>query len=140
MTLDELMNAEPELVGQITASAKEEARAEAESRMQEATSEAVHAERERIREISEIANTVGDPEMVKEAMYGENACTASELALRAMQKQARLGEQFLSNRSKGIENSGVQNVPVSPNEGNETSDIKTEMSIAEAAKLIAGKE
>lgn len=140
MTLDELKTAEPELVGQITASAKEEAKAEAEAKMEEVKTEAIKAERERLKAISEIASTVGDAEMVNEAMYGEKACTASELALRAMQKQAKLGEKFLNDRAEGLKNSGAQDVGTSPVDGNEAPDIKTEMSIAEAAKLIAGKE
>ena len=140
MTLDELKTAEPELVGQITASAKEEAKAEAEAKMEEVKTEAIEAERERLKAISEIASTVGDAEMVNEAMYGEKACTASELALRAMQKQAKLGEKFLSDRAEGLKNSGAQDVGTSPVDGNEAPDTKAEMSIAEAAKLIAGKE
>ena len=78
MTLEELQNQEPELVQQIRAQAHDEA-----------VSAAITSERERLRGISEIAAAVGDQDMINEAMYGEKACTASELALRVMQRDAQ---------------------------------------------------
>lgn len=140
MTLDELMKTEPELAEQIKASAIEEVKAEAATQISEAKAEAIREERARLQAISEIACSVNDAEMVNEAMYGENACTASELALRAMQKQAKLGETYLKDRKEGLKNSGADDVEASPNEGNETTEIKTEMSMEDAVKLITGKE
>ena len=140
MTLDELMKTEPELAEQIKASAIEEVKAEVATQISEAKAEAVREERARLQAISEIACSVNDVEMVNEAMYGENACTASELALRAMQKQAKLGETYLKDRKEGLKNSGADDVEASPNEGNETTEIKTEMSMEDAVKLITGKE
>lgn len=140
MTLDELMKTEPELAEQIKASAIEEVKAEVATQISEAKAEAIREERARLQAISEIACSVNDAEMVNEAMYGENACTASELALRAMQKQAKLGETYLKDRKEGLKNSGADDVEASPNEGNETTEIKTEMSMEDAVKLITGKE
>ena len=130
MTLEELKQAEPELVTQIEASAASEAR-----------HQAITDERARLQAIQEIAATVGDQEMVNEAMYGENACTASELALRAMQKQAKLGTQHLKNSAADFKASGAAGVAADPNAGNEAPEGKAdsdEMSEADAVAMIAG--
>lgn len=125
MTLEELRQADPELVTQIEASAVSEAR-----------NQAITDERARLKAIHEIAATVGDQEMVNEAMYGENACTASELALRAMQKQAKLGIQYLENSAADFHASGAADVAADPNAGNEASEGKMSEDVAVA--MIAG--
>lgn len=130
MTLEELKQTDPELVEQIRASAQSEAK-----------NQAVAEERERLKGIQEIAAMVGDQEMVKDAMYGENACTASELALRAMQKQAKLGMQHLSDQAKDFQMSGAERVSAAPNGGNPAPEGKTgnsDMSEEDAAAMIAG--
>lgn len=48
------------------------------------------AEEKRIREIDEIA-CLFDPETVKAAKYGPNACTAQEMAYRAAMKAVQSG-------------------------------------------------
>lgn len=129
MTLEELKQAEPELVAQITADAAAEAK-----------NQAITVERARLQAIQEIAATVGDQEMVNEAMYGENACTASELALRAMQKQAKLGTQHIQNQAQDFQQSGAAGVAADPNGGNPEPDLgdSKELSEEDAVKMIVG--
>lgn len=131
MTLEELKQTDPELVQQITASAQNDAR-----------TQAVNDERARLQAIQEIAASVGDPEMVKEAMYGDKACTAEQLAFRAMQKQAQLGQQHITNQTTDFQASGAANVTAAPNGGNPAPEGKpdgdAEMTEAEAIAMIAG--
>ena len=94
-TIEELRTAAPELVSQIET---------------EAAAQAVTAERERQQAIDEIASVVGDNELVQEAKYGENTCTAEQLALRAMQAQAALGATHLDNVAADNAASGAQKV------------------------------
>jgi hypothetical protein len=131
MTIEELRAQAPELVEQIRAQAHDEA-----------TDAAIANERARLQAISEIAATVGDPEMVNDAMYGEGACTASELALRAMQKAAKLGGDHLANSQADFQASGAGNVTGVPNAGNpepSPNNDKPEMTEEEAIAMITGK-
>ena len=90
MTPEELRQQYPDVVTQIENAAREAA-----------ASEAVTAERSRLQEIETIEATVGDPELIKEAKYGPTACSAQELAFKAMKKQAQLGAQHIQN-SAGV--------------------------------------
>lgn len=108
MTLEELRQQHPELVDQIEAAAKGNA-----------TNEAITAERNRIKDIESIEAAVGDQQLVAEAKYGENPCTAAELSLKAMQKQAKLGTQHLDNSAKDFKESGAEGVGAAPNSGNQ---------------------
>lgn len=96
---EELRTAEPQLVSQIEAEAADRA-----------VAQAVADERARQRAIDEIAAVVGDEELVQEAKYGENPCTAEQLALRAMQAQAALGATHLDNVAADNAASGAQKV------------------------------
>lgn len=119
MTLEELLKAEPELVAQIRNEAQ-----------QTAAEEGRMNERARLKAIQEIANTVGDAELVNEAMYGENACTAQELAFRAMKKQASLGQEFLNKQEQDANNSGAKDVQTEPVPGTEATMQAEEEAIA----------
>ena len=130
MSLEELRQSDPELVAEIEASAASEAR-----------KQAIADERARLQAINEIAATVGDKEMVEEAMYGETACTVEQLAFRAMKKQAELGAQHLQNTAKDFQNSGAADVETAPNAGNEAPEATPKDDAEEresAAKMIAG--
>ncbi len=105
-TIEDLRQAFPELVAQIEQAAGDAARAEA-----------VVAERERIQAIESIEASVGDPELVKDAKYGEKPCNAQDLAFKAMQKQAALGTEHLANVTKDAEASGAKDVGAKPNGG-----------------------
>lgn len=106
MTLEELRAQHADLVAQIE---REAAAA--------ATTEAVAQERARLQAIESIRASVGDDQLVHDAMYGENPCTAEQLALRAMQRQAQLGAQHLHNAQADANASGVNNVGAAPNDG-----------------------
>ena len=131
MTLEELRQTEPELVAEIIATAQSEAK-----------TQAIQDERARIQAIQQIAATVGDPEMVIEAMYGENACSAQELALKAMQKQAALGQQHITNQTQDFQKSGAASVTATPNGGNPApsgkKDGDEEMTEEDAVDMITG--
>lgn len=128
MTLEELRQAEPELVAQIVAEAADGAR-----------EQAITDERARLQAIHEIAATVGDEEMVNEAMYGATACTASELALRAMKAQAQIGASFLQRQEQDYQQSGAAGVAADPNGGNPEPEIGTpELSQEDAVAMITG--
>ena len=99
---EELRTAEPQLVSQIEAEAADRA-----------VAQAVADERARQRAIDEIAPVVGDDQLVQEAKYGENPCTAEQLALRAMQARAALGAEHLENVAADNAASGAQKVEAS---------------------------
>lgn len=103
MTIDELRAQEPDLVTQIQ-------------------NEAVAIERQRMKDIDSIAASIPDQEMVNEAKYGENSCTAQELSFRVLQNSAKEGRNFLSQMESDSEQSGVNNVGAAPNSGDANSD------------------
>lgn len=72
----------------------EEEKDKQEKAVQEKVNSAVEAERKRIQEIQAISATI-DPKMVQEAMFGETACDAKELALRAMKAEQGKADEAL---------------------------------------------
>lgn len=95
MTRDELKNKYPDLVAEIVAEAEEGARMK---------------ERQRIQDIELIQAGIGDADLIKEAKFGKESCTAETLAYRAMKKQAALGQRFLADVAEDSANSGVDDV------------------------------
>lgn len=126
-TTEELRTAEPQLVSQIEAAA---------------AAEAVANERKRLQGIDEIAATVGDTEMVQDAKYGEGACTAEQLAFKAMQKQAKLGITHLQNVAADNKASGAQQVEAAASDGDDKPLTKEQRMAAgrAAAKAAMKKE
>lgn len=84
---------------------------------EEITNNAVNGERARLKAIEEIAPSIGDPQLISDAKYGENPCTAPELAYKALQLQAKQGAAFLQNLDKDYQDSGVNDVSSVPNGG-----------------------
>ncbi len=76
----------------------------------ESSENARKAERTRLAEIDAIASLY-DESMVQEARYGENACSAQELAYRAAMESAKRGEAFAKALEADAEESGVNDVP-----------------------------
>lgn len=105
-TVEELRLECPDLVAQLEADTKKTAAAEA-----------IAAERTRIKDIETIEAAVGDPELIADAKYGENPCTASDLSLKALQKQAQLGTKHLAATATDLQNSGAAGVGSIPNGG-----------------------
>lgn len=141
-TLEELRQEYPDLVGQIEANAKAEAAQAAASAppaapaapatpaAQETTpppgagaqkpqgegidpiQAAVQQEQNRLKEIDEISASVQDPELIQKAKYGPEACTAQELAFRALSAQAKAGAAHLTAMQKDYTDSGASGVSV----------------------------
>ena len=103
MTLDEFLRDNPE-----AAKAYEAALAEARASVD--TNAAADAERQRIAEIDAIAS-VFDAETVNAAKYGENRCTAAEMAHRAALASVRQGTAFMSALQNDSKASGAEAVP-----------------------------
>lgn len=111
-----------------------------EKAVQEMVNSAVEAERKRIQEIQSISATI-DPNMVQEAMFGETACDAKELALRAMKAEQGKAEQALNKMKADNEASKANDVENKPG-ANIQVDEKTEREQAVKelqAKINGGK-
>lgn len=92
-TVDELKTAYPDLVEMIR---------------NEAAAAAVEEERNRIKAIEDMA--CGNyADIVSDAKF-KNPCTAAEAAMKIIAEQNRQGEQWLKDREKGAEESGVNSV------------------------------
>lgn len=107
-TMDELKAAYPELIAEVEAQTTQAAR-----------EAAIAQERERLMGIDEIAASVGSPELVQAAKYGDEPCDAPTLAYRALREQARLGSAFLGDVAADAEKSGANGVGANPNSGNQ---------------------
>lgn len=126
-TIEELRAEYPDLVAQLA---------------QEERAAAVQEERSRIRDIDDVAGLFS-AELVTNAKYGENICTAQELAYRAAQAAKKNGSQFLSNMAADAHASGAAAVPAAPvpEEKPEPKTPDEKMAAARAAvKAILGKE
>ncbi len=123
--LEELRVENPELAEALMAEAKAAASAAegaaAPQAGADAVSAAVQAEQKRIQEIDELS-VLYDAETVKAAKYGENACTAQEMAYRAAQKAAKAGKEFLDNLDKDNKASGAQGVQAAGDPGTPPSE------------------
>lgn len=113
MTIDEMRAAHPDVVAQI----EQDARNAAQTQATQDTANAVNAERQRIADIDAIAMSIPDQQLVHDAKYGENPCTAQELCFRVMQQSAAAGQQFLANYEADGAASGAEAVSAAPNGG-----------------------
>ena len=110
MTIEEMRAAHPEVVAQIEQDAVNAAQAQTRA-------DAAAAERQRLEAIDSIAASIPDQQLVHDAKYGENPCTAQELCFRVMQQSAASGQQFLANYAADGAASGTANVGAAPNGG-----------------------
>ena len=118
----------------------EEEKEKQEKAIQEMVNSAVETERKRIQEIQSISATI-DPKMVQEAMFGETACDAKELALRAMKAEQGKAEEALNKMKSDNETSKANEVENKPG-ANIQVDEKTEREQAVKelqAKINGGK-
>ena len=97
--IDDLRKAYPDLVAQVE---------------QAAQANATTAERQRIQNIEQIENAIGDKALVNAAKFGEKPMDAQQLAFTAMQKQAAIGAQMVSNLGADAANSGAADVTAAP--------------------------
>ncbi|KAB0577317.1 ATP-dependent protease ClpP protease subunit [Fusobacterium naviforme] len=121
MTLDELRAQDPELVAQIQT---------------EAANAATEAERTRLSDIDAIANQFTD-EMVADAKYGENRCSAMELAYRAAQQAAAQGRRFLASAEADADESNADEIEAAPAPAEETGAETDEEKQAKADAFFA---
>ena len=98
-TTEELRNAFPDLVAQLESAAR---------------TEGVNTERARIAGIEDIQNAIGNPEMVRNAKFGEKPLDAQQLAFEAMKAQAAVGAKVLDGMTKDTQNSGASAVEPTP--------------------------
>ena len=110
MTPEEMRAAHPEVVAQIEQAAVNAAQTQA-------NADAVAAERQRLEAIDSIAASIPDQQLVHDAKYGDNPCTAQELCFRVMQQSAAAGQQFLANYKADGAASGAGSVSAAPNGG-----------------------
>lgn len=138
MTLEEMKAKYPEMVKQIEDAARDTATPD----VTQIANEEREKERNRIKEIESIENSIADKELIQNAKYGENPMDAKDLAFMAMQKQAQLGNEFLESRKEDLENSNTGSVQAGANEGNgQEGQRKEEMDImaaVNAANQIRG--
>lgn len=134
-TVEELRKEYPDLTAQLETEAKASANGEA-------VAEAIKAERERLSKIDEVA-PLFDEELVQSAKYGENACSAQELAYRAAQKAAKNGQKFMANLEDDAGTSGAGNVEAVPGQPTDDGDLTEEQKQAQTKaeiKKLLGKE
>lgn len=96
---EDLRKAYPDLVAQVE---------------QEAQANATSAERQRIQQIEQIENAIGDKALVSDAKFGEKPMNAQQLAFAAMQKQAAIGAQVVTDLGTDANNSGAADVTGAP--------------------------
>jgi len=126
-TPEELRAAYPDLIAAIENGA-----------VKTAAEDAVKNERQRIREIEDIAIAVGDDALVNEAKY-DKPCTAQELSFMAMQKQSKLGAEYLANVHKNYAASGAKDVGASPIGGDKPGEGKTDENATPDQLMAAAK-
>lgn len=119
MTLEELRAQEPDLVAQIEQNALNAAQTQA-------NTDAVTAERDRLAAIDSIAASIPDQQLVHDAKYGDEPCTAQELCFRVMQQSVKAGQTFLSNYAADGAKSGADGVTAAPNGGQSMSQAETD--------------
>lgn len=107
--LEELRTENPELAESIMAEARAAVAAEGDT----AVTTAVQAERQRLAEIDEIS-ALYSTDVVQAAKYGDNACSAQEMAFRAAKEAAKNGQDFLGNLKADNKASGAQAVGSAP--------------------------
>lgn len=135
--LEELRTENPELAESIMAEARAAVAAEGDT----AVTTAVQAERQRLAEIDEIS-ALYSTDVVQAAKYGDNACSAQEMAFRAAKEAAKNGQDFLGNLKADNKASGAQAVGSAP-APNDDAPLTPEQRMAkgkEAAEALAGNK
>ena len=130
MTPEEMRQKYPDVVKQIEDAAKGSVNTDA------AAKEAIAGERQRIKDIESIEDSIADKKLVEQAKFGDEPMDAKELAFVAMQKQAKLGNKFLADNTEDVKNSGADDVTAVPNSG-EPEEGKTDDAADSAAAVNA---
>ena len=128
MTIEEMRAQHPEVVAQIEQAAVNAAQTQA-------NADAVAAERQRLAAIDSIAASIPDQQLVHDAKYGDNPCTAQELCFRVMQQSAAAGQQFIANYKADGAAAGTAAVGAAPNGGAPVN--KQEQDAADSNAVVA---
>ena len=80
--------------------------------------------------------TLFDSEMVNEAKYGENTCTAEQLAYRVAQANVKQGKAFMNAAMADAKESGADDVPAAPAK-EETPAVKSPEDLVSAGLAAA---
>ena len=134
-TVEELRNEFPELVAKIEADAREQVNAE----NAEAVNAAVSAERQRLEEIDKYGDLFS-AELVAEAKYGENPCSAKDLAMRAAEAAKKNGQSFLKGLEEDTKESGTNGVGSAPADDEHLSEAQKKEKTVSAVKKLFHKE
>lgn len=121
-TVEELRNAFPELVAQIASAAR---------------AEGVTAERNRIQQIEDVQAAIGDPNMVRNAKFGENPMTLEQVAVAVLQAQAAIGSTMLNNLQSDAAASGAASVTGAAAPAGEPNPDSPEAIMAQAKADVA---
>ena len=130
MTLEEFRKENPEAAAALLAEAQADA-----------NSAAIQQERQRIADIDAISSLYPD-DVVNAAKYGENTCTAQEMAYRAAVENAKQGKKFMSDNQKDYKDSGAGDVGAAPasKETDKPQTNEDKMAAGEAmAKALRGE-
>jgi len=119
MTLEEFRKENPEAAAELLAEAQ------AGVSHTEAEEAARTAERARCEEIDQLRG-VFDDATIQAAKYGENPCTAQEMAFRAAQEMAKQGKTFLNQLQADYKESGADGVGAAPATGEEEKPMTAE--------------
>ena len=104
----------------------------------EIANSAREAERKRIQEIEAIAGSI-DADLVQEAKFGNSACDAKELALRAMQRENEKANQALDKLQSDNEDSKVNEVGSEAAKADDPSELQTKTDIENSVKALFEK-
>ena len=128
-TIEELRKENPELVAQLVSAERAAERADA-----------IQAEQKRLQEIDDLAGLFS-ADLVREAKYGEKACSAQELSYRAAVDAAKNGKQFLTKMTADAIASNAGAVPAAPAHDPEpkAAEPETDQEKEEAAKAAVKK-
>jgi len=136
MTLEEFRQENPEVAAALLA----EAQASVDTT--EVQTAAAQAERQRIADIDAIAGLFSD-DIVNAAKYGDNPCTAQEMAYRAALQSAQQGGQFMQDAQSDYQESGAAGVnaaPASEEEEKPMSNADLRAAGKAAAEKMQGKK
>ena len=127
--LAELRSENPDLAKAV----EEELRAAFQAEQPESNAEQLVAdERQRMKEIDEISGILS-AKLVNDAKY-EHPCSAAELALRAMQEQAKTGNAFLNAMNDDFKASNAEKVGAAPHEEDAQLENKTPQQLMDEAR------
>jgi hypothetical protein len=136
MTLEEFRKENPEAAAELLAEAQ------AGVSHTEAEEAARASERARCEEIDALRG-VFDDATIQAAKYGENPCTAQEMAFRAAQEMAKQGKTFLNQLAADYKESGADGVGAASSTGEEkpmTAEDRRAAGKAMSQKLSGGKK